>query len=122
MFPSLSLDKMFAWFVAALYNIFIWVVTVFKNTWSSLSSSTQTITNTDPDEIRFRNSFEQKFSHSHPKFYAGNFSICTNEAKTTYKPVSTYLHSDSHQNTEKFCKSVLAKQGFQEFVDTNFIF
>lgn len=54
-------------------------------------------------------------------FNVGSFSSVLKYCKQNYKVLLVYLHSDEHQNTPSFCKNVMSKEGFKDFVDKNFV-
>jgi FAS-associated factor 2 len=65
---------------------------------------------TDPlgDVNSFYSEFEQQYGTSHPPFYRGTYSQVLEEAKRELKFLLVYLHSESHQDTEVFCRDTRA--------------
>lgn len=66
-----------------------------------------------------QNSIE-KFGNS-PNFFKGSFKEASLNAKSQFKFLLVYFHSRIHQDTEIFCRNVLANPTFIEFVDQHFV-
>eukprot|EP00794_Sanderia_malayensis_P016927 gene16927-18634_t len=74
------------------------------------------------DVVNFKTNFELEFGTAHPTFYQGTYSQVLADAKKELKFLLVYLHSDSHQDTSKFCIDVLCNPGFKEYINGNMLF
>lgn len=79
---------------------------------------------TDPlgDVNNFYADFERQFGNIHPPFFRGTYSQVLEEAKRELKFLIVYLHSDAHQDTEKFCRGTLCDNRLVEYVSQNMLF
>ena len=67
----------------------------------------------------FISEFDAKFGSVHPVFYHGSYNQALNDAKRELKFLLVYLHSNSHQDTNEFCKSILGHKKITDFIDQN---
>ena len=50
--------------------------------------------------------FEQFYGKKwkeHPRFFDGNYKEATEASHEQGKPLAVYIHSENHENTERFC-------------------
>lgn len=73
---------------------------------------------TDPvaEVAQFVNDFNTKYGSAHPNFYQGTYSMALQDAKRELKYLLVYLHSDLHQNTERFCRETLCDRRLLDFI------
>ena len=74
------------------------------------------------DVRAFYTDFENRFGRTHPPFYLGSYSQVLEEAKKELKFLLVYLHSEEHQDTERFCAATLADPRVAEYVGENMLF
>lgn len=74
---------------------------------------------TSGDSNRFIAEFELKYGSTHPVFFNGTYNQALDEAKRELKCLLVYLHSDSHEDTEEFCRTILTNQQFIDFLTQN---
>ncbi|CAG2171585.1 unnamed protein product [Oppiella nova] len=71
----------------------------------------------------FRTDFQLKYGSTHPEFFVGNYNEAIDAAKRDFRFLLAYIHWDSHEETEKFCQSVLINQKFIDYLtEHNIIF
>ena len=68
---------------------------------------------------RFLTDFESKFGSTHPTFFRGTYNQALDEAKRDLKFLLVYLYSESHEDTEAFCRTVIISQRFIDFLTEN---
>jgi len=74
------------------------------------------------DVRRFSSDFDSKYGNDHVPFYIGSYSQVLDEAKRELKFLLVYLHSDDHQDTDRFCAQTLCNSEVVRFVTDNMIF
>lgn len=68
----------------------------------------------------FLRRFQRKYGDAHPKFLeVAHFSQAMDYASRSGKLLLVYLHSEEHDDTERFCKEVLANPQVCEVLDAN---
>lgn len=65
----------------------------------------------DPDSVtcatRFQMKLMRKYGEPLPRLFIGSFDEAINKAKRDFKFLLVYLHSDIHENTPRFCRSLI---------------
>eukprot|EP01135_Chromosphaera_perkinsii_P007218 Nk52_evm26s745 gene=Nk52_evmTU26s745 len=70
----------------------------------------------------FGEELEKCCGDSHPVLFEGNYKRLIDAGKRDLKFVLVYLHSSEHQDTARFCRSVVANPQFIEYVNSKFLF
>ncbi|KAF9363334.1 hypothetical protein BGX34_004378 [Mortierella sp. NVP85] len=75
----------------------------------------------DPTSVaaRFLREYEESYGTVHPNFYAGGYSAALNKAKDDLKFFVVYLHSDEHDETDRFCRETLADSELLSYLRNN---
>ncbi|CAG2112805.1 unnamed protein product [Medioppia subpectinata] len=68
------------------------------------------------DTNRFRAEFELKYGSTHPDFFVGTYNQAVDAAKRELRFLLVYLHCESHEDTDQFCRSVIISQRFIDFL------
>ncbi|XP_054158133.1 FAS-associated factor 2-like [Oppia nitens] len=93
------------------------VISLFRFTLSLLGVHPQRrIQRIAGDNDKFRADFEQLYGSRHPEFFVGTYNQALEVAKREFKFLVVYLHSDVHEDTQEFCRSVLISDRFVDFV------
>lgn len=74
------------------------------------------------DVRSFYAEFDDKYGSNHPPFFIGSYAQVLEEAKKELKFLLVYLHSEDHQDTNKFCRGTLCNQEVVDYVTENMIF
>ncbi|TPX32965.1 hypothetical protein SmJEL517_g03990 [Synchytrium microbalum] len=84
---------------------------------TSSSSTRRPISNdTQAAAARFLLNFEQAYGTAHPEFFQGTYSQALEHAKKEAKCLLAVLHSEDHDDTETFCKTILTADAFTAFI------
>lgn len=75
----------------------------------------------DTGNRRFLAYFEDLYGREHPDFFDGTYMAALAAAQQQLKFLLVYLHSDSHRQTEMFCRNVLANRGFIDAANASFV-
>lgn len=69
------------------------------------------ISEDDSDSVtcatRFQMKLMRKYGEPLPRLFIGSFDEAVNKAKRDFKFLLVYLHSDIHENTPRFCRSLV---------------
>lgn len=72
--------------------------------------------------LSFQDAFERKFGQNpHPTFVNQPFPQVARLAQSQFRLLLVYFHSESHQDTDRFCRDVLCSDGLKAIVDENFV-
>ncbi len=74
------------------------------------------------DVRAFATDFEAHIGRTHPPFYLGSYLQVLEEAKKELKFLLVYLHSEEHQDTDRFCRATLADPRVVDYVGQNMLF
>ncbi len=66
--------------------------------------------------------FETQIGRAHPPFFLGSYLQVLEEAKKELKFLLVYLHSEDHQDTQRFCAATLADPGVVDYVQQHMLF
>jgi FAS-associated factor 2 len=80
-----------------------------------------TVRDPQRDVSKFVAEFEEAYGSEHPEFFVGSYSQVLEEAKKELKFLLIYLHSEDHQDTDRFCTDVLSNQELRSYISENFI-
>ena len=80
-----------------------------------------TVRDPQRDVSKFVQDFESTYGSEHPEFFAGSYSQVLEEAKKELKFLLVYLHSEDHQDADRFCIDVLCNQELRSYISDNFI-
>ncbi|KAI9591464.1 thioredoxin-like protein [Syncephalis fuscata] len=74
---------------------------------------------TDPRQCaeRFNRVFESCYGTQHPEFRESSYTQALEDGKRDLKFLLIYLHSEEHDNADKFCRTVLTSTQLCDFVD-----
>ncbi|TPX46924.1 hypothetical protein SeLEV6574_g02948 [Synchytrium endobioticum] len=65
---------------------------------------------------RFLLNFEQTYGNRHPDFFQGTYSQALEQAKKDARCILAILHSEDHDDTETFCRTILTSNAFITFL------
>jgi len=74
------------------------------------------------DVRRFYKEFEDQYGVDHPPFFTGSYAQVLEEAKKELKFLLIYLHSEEHQDSDRFCVNTLCNPQVVDYVKNNFLF
>ncbi|XP_017781577.1 PREDICTED: FAS-associated factor 2 [Nicrophorus vespilloides] len=80
------------------------------------------ITNPLQDVMNFIQTYDEKYTPSHPVFYQGTYSQVMNDAKRELKFLLIYLHNEESEDTVKFCRTTLADPQVINYINQNCFF
>ena len=69
----------------------------------------------------FISSFEAKFGERHPHFSIGGPEATFRRARDNASFILVYLHSSIHEETDRFCKSILCNNELVNFINGRFV-
>eukprot|EP00697_Spironema_sp_BW2_P004830 gnl/Spiro4/16542_TR8907_c0_g1_i1.p1 gnl/Spiro4/16542_TR8907_c0_g1~~gnl/Spiro4/16542_TR8907_c0_g1_i1.p1 ORF type:complete len:447 (-),score=92.58 gnl/Spiro4/16542_TR8907_c0_g1_i1:117-1382(-) len=81
----------------------------------------QLLDHSAPPDARFSANYESQCPYPHPAFIDGSYPDVLLAHRSCSRPILVYLHSDLHQSTQEFCRSVLGAPQIIDFVNTNFL-
>lgn len=73
------------------------------------------------DVLNFIRIYNEKYPE-HPVFYQGTYAQALNDAKRELKFLLVYIHSESSQETTKFCRNSLSNRQVIDYVNRNMLF
>ncbi|CAH2043652.1 unnamed protein product, partial [Iphiclides podalirius] len=78
---------------------------------------------TDPlgDVVGFINNYTSRFN-PHPVFYQGTYAQALNDAKNELRFLIVYLHSESTNETQQFCRTTLGDPEIIQYINTHALF
>lgn len=74
------------------------------------------------DVRAFVDDFEAKFGRTHPPVFLASYLQVLEEAKRELKFLLVYLHSEDHQDTERFCATTLSDPQVVDYVTQQMLF
>jgi len=80
-----------------------------------------TVRDPQRDVTNFVASFEETYGSEHPEFFVGSYAQVLEEAKKELKFLLVYLHSEDHEDTDRFCRQVLSNQDLRLYISQNCI-
>lgn len=122
---------------AGLFNLFLFVVSlplrIFTSGVDGALSFISSIFGFPPrrsdavidpvgDVRRFSNEFNEKYGSSHPSFFVDSYAKVLEEAKKELKFLLVYLHSEDHQDTDRFCRDTLCNSQVVNYLSENMLF
>ena len=66
------------------------------------------------DVATFITEFEARYGSEHPPFHRGGYHAVLEQAKQELRFLVVYLHSEEHQDTDRFCQEVLSSQAVRD--------
>eukprot|EP01132_Coremiostelium_polycephalum_P002518 gene2518-3116_t len=66
-------------------------------------------------------SLKDRYGNVHPSFREGSYNEVAKFAKSQFKLLLIYIHSDKHPDAHTFCRDVLFTEEFREYIDNNFV-
>ena len=105
-------------------RVFTSSLNIFWSFLSSLMPARVTDQTSGKEEVvQFCREFEQQYGTSHPAFTRLGYYQALEEAKRDLRFLLVYLHSEDHQDTDRFCSEVLGSQTvIQQIQDLNIMF
>jgi len=73
------------------------------------------------DVRRFSSEFDKKYGTNHVPFHVASYSQVLDEAKKELRFLLVYLHSEDHQDTDRFCVETLSNSDVVRYVTENMI-
>ena len=74
------------------------------------------------DVRRFYKEFEDQYGVEHPPFFTGSYAQVLEEAKKELKFLLIYLHSEEHQDSDRFCVNTLCNPQVVDYARNNLLF
>lgn len=71
--------------------------------------------------IQFQRKFDQRFGDKGPRFYEGSYTQALDNAKQNLKYLLVVLHSEDHDDTERFCRETLTSDQFVSYLHQSHI-
>ena len=100
-----------------VFGVFDLVLSIFGLSGNGANHARR-ISQTRPEEdvADFIDNFNRKYGRDHLPFHIGSYSKALEEAKRDLRFLLVYLHSPSHQDTDKFCSQTLASPVLRDFL------
>lgn len=77
--------------------------------------------NPDQDTLKFIDEYNMKYSPAHPTFHAGSYQSAVAHAFEQSKFLLVYLHSPLHEDSQRFCRGVLAAPAMVAYANQNLV-
>lgn len=77
--------------------------------------------NPDQDTQKFIDEYNMKYSPTHPTFHAGSYQSAVAHAFEQSKFLLVYLHSPLHEDSQRFCRGVLAAPAVVTYANQNLV-
>ncbi|GAM26148.1 hypothetical protein SAMD00019534_093230, partial [Acytostelium subglobosum LB1] len=100
-----------------------WLSTYINQSLTYLTRLLYNEINIDPIEEtrRFLLDFYGKYGAQHPAFRDSSYNDAVQFARSQFKMLVVYVHSDKHPGAQSFCQDVIFTDAFTRFIDENFI-
>ncbi|KAF2077436.1 hypothetical protein CYY_001285 [Polysphondylium violaceum] len=96
----------------------MWSPSYYLNLWNRSFSEPDAVDETSKTLLRLT----EKYGDTHPTFKTGSYNEALSHAKSNFKFLLVYVHSQAHPDAQSFCKDVLFTKDFKEYIDTSFVF
>jgi len=96
----------------------IWSPSYYLNLWNRSFSEPDPVEETSKTLV----SLTERYGDTHPTFKTGSYNEALSHAKSNFKFLLVYVHSQRHPDAQSFCKDVLFTKQFKEFIDNSFVF